>query len=137
MKHGFTISKKHHTKFHTLLEFLAKVPAVSTNDTPWGGFGTGEDDDIWWVKFSIDIEHRLSWHTVQEFASVLNYLSLEERLPAIFKPVSPPPYLNGGPVDYLSWVLECDKAMQPETVFQLMEGRLPNPVDDLAEWSLD
>jgi hypothetical protein len=49
------------------------------------------------VKFAIDIEHPLAWSVVQELGHVLNYVSLEERLPTVFMPVSPPPYMNGGP----------------------------------------
>src|SRR5688500_17345460 len=64
------------------------------------------DGGGWWVKFSLDISHRLTWNVVQELGHVLNYLSLNERLPTVFKPVSPPPYLNGGPAEFLSWVIE-------------------------------
>jgi hypothetical protein len=59
------------------------------------------------VKLTIDIGHPLAWHVVQELGHVLNYLSTTERLPTTFKPVSPPPYLNGGPRAFLSWVIEC------------------------------
>ena len=40
---------------------------------------------------------------------MLNYLSVDQRLPSVFKPVSPPPYLNGG-VEFLSWVTESHDA---------------------------
>ncbi len=42
------------------------------------------------VKFSIDIDHPLAWHAIQELGNVLNYLSVTERLPNVFMPVSPP-----------------------------------------------
>jgi hypothetical protein len=32
---------------------------------------------------------------VQELGHVLNYVSVTEPLPTVFKPVSPPPYMNG------------------------------------------
>jgi len=128
-------SGKHHPKFHKLLAFLSRVPAIQTNDTPSAGFGTGSDGGTWWVKFSIAIDHPLAWATVQEMAHILNYLSISERLPTSFMPVSPPPYLNGGPYDFLSWVIEGrDDAMRPGTVANWLEGRMPNPVEDPASW---
>src|SRR5690242_18991419 len=87
--------------FKALLAFLRRVPAMQPR------FGTGRlDDGNWWVKFALDIGHPLAWHVVQEFGCVLNYLSLDERLPTVFMPVSPPPYMNGGPEHFLSWVIE-------------------------------
>ncbi len=118
--------------FQKLEEYLLKVPAVI------GPIGSGSEETGWWVKFAIDIEHSLSWHVVQELGHVLNYLSLDERLPTVFKSVSPPPYMNGGPSEYLSWVIECsDLEFRPGTVAEWLEGRLPRPVDDLKEWVVD
>ena len=78
-------------EFHSLESYLGSVPGVEV-------LGRGHDDSGgWWVKFSIDIEHPLAWHVVQELGHVLNYISVDERLPTVFKPVSPPSYLNGGP----------------------------------------
>ncbi len=131
-------SAKHHPQFHKLLAYMVRVPGIETNDTPSHGFGSGElDGGGWWVKFVINIEHPLAWHVVQEFAHVLNYLSLEERLPTVFKPVSPPPYMNGGPTEFLSWVIECASDMKPGTVADWLEGRLPRPVDDPIQWQTD
>ena len=133
-----TDESPHHPRFGRLLDYLRRVPGMQTNATRWGGFGTGEDDGRWWVKFSIDIDHPLAWNVVQEFGHVLNLLSVEERLPTTFKPVSPPSYLNGGPRDFLSWVIECETtAMAPETVAEWLEGRLPRPVDDLEAWATE
>ncbi|WP_395400514.1 hypothetical protein ACHMW6_23935 [Pseudoduganella sp. UC29_106] len=119
--------------FQTLESYLARVPAVVPP------FGTGlEDDGSWWIKFAIDIDNPLAWNVVQELGHVLNYLSISERLPTSFKPVSPPPYMNGGPRDFLSWVIECsDKEFRPGTAAKWLEGRLPLPVDDLAQWNVD
>jgi hypothetical protein len=118
--------------FQSLEAFLATVPGIQRP------FGHGRDPDsgTWWVKFGIDIEHALAWQVVQELGHVLNYLSLEERLPTVFKPVSPPPYMNGGPKQFLAWVIECeDKNFKPDSVAKWLEGRLPRPVDDLAQWN--
>jgi len=126
----------HHPRFHALIGYLARIPSVETNETPSCGVGSGLfDDGTWWVKFTLDIAHPLAWCVVQECGYVLNYLSLNEKLPTVFKPVSPPPDLNGGPRDYLSWVIECSlERMAPDTVAEWLEGRLPRPVDDLTQW---
>ncbi|WP_198651745.1 hypothetical protein [Salinicola sp. RZ23] len=69
---------------------------------------------------------------------MLNYFPLNERLPAVFKPVSPPPCLNGGPRDFLSWVIECsDKDFKPGAIAKWLEGRMLQPVDDTTQWELD
>lgn len=116
--------------FTKLLAFLHRVPSVSTAK----GKGVFENGN-WWVKFSLDISHPLAWNVVQELGYVLNYLSLEERLPAVFMPVSPAPYMNGGPVDFLSWVIESkEPSFTPDTAAKWLEGRLPRPVEDLAQW---
>jgi hypothetical protein len=116
--------------FNSLIEYLSKVPAIQ------GKIGKGaEEDGRWWVKFAIDINHKYAWHTVQEMGHVLNYLSIEERLPTNFHPVSPPSYMNGGPEEFLSWVIGCnDPEFRPETCAKWLEGRLPRPVDDLEQW---
>lgn len=116
--------------FDKLLAYLKRVPAVQ-QPVATGKFG----DKNWWVKFSLDIKHPLAWNVVQEFGFVLNYLSLNERLPTAFMPVSPPPYLNGGPGDNLSWVIESkDPTFKPGSAAEWLEGRLPRPVDDLSQW---
>lgn len=125
----------HDPLFHKLIAYLARVPAVATNETRHGGFGTGLDGGTWWLKFSLDLDHPLAWNVVQEMGHVLNYLSVEEKLPTTFKPVSPPPYMNGGPREFLSWLIECPlERMEPDKAAEWLEGGLPRPVDDLAEW---
>ena len=124
----------HHPKFAKLIDFLARLPAIDANDTPSRGFGSGEAGGMWWIKFSLDIDHDLAWHAVQELGAVLNYLSVEERLASVFKPVSPPPYLNGGPEEFLSWVIEAPDDLRPGTLADLLEDRLPQPVEDEAAW---
>ncbi len=125
----------HHPRFTPLLDFLARIPAMDVNDTPSRGFGSGGDGGSWWIKFSIDIDHELAWETVQEIGHALNTPSLEEGTAAVFKPVSPPPYLNGGPDEYLSWVIEAPDSFAPGAVAGTLEARLPQPVDDEDAWA--
>jgi len=119
--------------FSELTAFMAKIPAMN------GHIGTGEyDSGLWWVKFQIDIEHPLAWNVIQELGNIVNYLSLEDRLPTIFYPVSPPSYLNGGPKDFLSWVIEAsDIEFSPKHLAEWLEGRMPRPVNDLSQWILE
>jgi hypothetical protein len=111
--------------------FLLRIPAIR------GPIGKGRfAEGFWWMKFSIDLDHALAWNVVQELGHVLNYLSLEERLPTVFMPVSPPPYLNGGPRTFLSWVIESRSAdFKPESCAEWLEGRLPRPVEDVSAWA--
>ena len=119
--------------FNTLEGFLLKVPGIT------GTIGKGRfENGNWWVKFRIDITHPLAWNVVQEMGCVLNYLSIDERLPTVFMPVSPAPYLNGGPYEFLSWVIEStDPKFKPGTAKKWLEGRLPQPVDDISMWNED
>jgi hypothetical protein len=120
-----------HSDFDKLLAYLNRVPAMSSSVIGTGKF----EDGNWWVKFSLDIEHPLAWHVVQEFGCVLNYLSVTERLPTVFMPVSPAPYLNGGPEEFLSWVIESKvPSFNPDSAAEWLEGRLPDPVDDPSQW---
>jgi hypothetical protein len=116
--------------FNELRSFMARIPAVSTPIT------SGQNDEgLWWIKFQIDINHALAWNVIQEMGHIMNYLSLNERLPTIFYPVSPPPYMNGGPEEFLSWVVESkDKDFSPKLLSEWLQGRLPQPVDDLTQW---
>jgi len=119
--------------FEPLKNFIRKVPSID----PSLGCGFGEDGR-WWLKLIIDIDHPLAWSVVQEFGYVLNYISLDERLPTVFMPVSPPPYMNGGPREFLSWVIECsDPEFAPKECAEWLEGRLPRPVDDLGQWKIE
>jgi hypothetical protein len=119
--------------FTSIKEYLSKVPSIN------GTIGAGFDEDgTWWVKFKIDIKNRLAWRVVQELGHVLNYVSIEERLPTVFMPVSPPPYMNGGPEEYLSWVIESKSPeFKPGTCLEWLEERLPDPVEDIAQWNVD
>lgn len=119
--------------FESLLTYLRRVPAIDD------AIGHGaEEDGTWWLKFAINIGHPLAWRVVQELGHVLNYVSVEERLPTTFKPVSPPPYLNGGPDEFLSWVIEAESPeFTPDLCAEWLEGRLPRPVDSGGEWAID
>lgn len=119
--------------FAKLTDYLRRVPAVTGPMSVEGDRAGG-----WWVQFSIDLADPLAWNVVQELGSVLNYLSLTERLPTVFKPISPPPYLNGGPRDFLSWLIECrDSDFRPGTCADWLESRLPQPVEDRSAWPID
>lgn len=116
--------------FKTLIDYLEKVPSIQKT------ISFGDNDGYWWVKFFIDIHNKLAWNVVQELGFVINYISIDERLPTVFYPVSPPPYMNGGPTDFLSWVIETkNPEFKPGTLLKWLEGRLPNPVDDLEQWN--
>lgn len=119
--------------FTALEAFLRRVPAIE------GTIGKGHfADGNWWVKFDIVIDHPLAWHVVQELGCVLNYLSIKERLPTVFMPVSPAPYLNGGPREFLSWVIQSkNPQFTPDLCAEWLEGRLPQPVDDASAWPAD
>jgi len=118
--------------FVSLVEYLTKVPAIDKS------IGFGGEGEFWWVKFQIDINHSLAWQVVQELGHVCNYLSMDERLPTVFFPVSAPPYLNGGPKNFLMWVIECrSPTFKPEDLQVWLQGRLPRPVDDLTLWEID
>ena len=123
--------------FEKLLGFLERLPAI---DLPGGRESIGRGvfkDGNWWVKFALKTQHSLGWRHVQELGHVLNLLSTEERLPTIFKPVSPPAYLNGG-VEFLSWVIESTTpSFSPDDCEEWLEGRLPRPVEDVREWDVD
>ena len=117
--------------FDELKSFLGEIPAVKVLS------GEIAKDGNWWIKLDIDIEHQLAWNVVQELGCVLNSLSINERLATIFMPVSPPPYLNGGPKEYLSWVIETREPVEPRPLKELLAGRLPRPLDDLDQWPKD
>lgn len=119
--------------FKTLIEFLEKIPSINKSIS----FGS-ENDGIWWIKFQLDIHHKLAWNVVQELGCVVNYMSMNERLPTVFYPVSPPPYMNGGPEDFLSWVIETkDSDFKPGTLMKWLKERLPNPVNEKDQWETE
>ena len=85
-----------------------------------------------------NLDHPQAWNVVQELDYVRIYFSLNERLPTVFMPVSPSPYANGPAREFLSWVIESkDPDFTPATCAEWLEGRLPNPIDDLTQWPSD
>jgi hypothetical protein len=125
---GTKRSKPKSVDVKPLSSYLKRVPSI----------GTGFENGHWWCKFRLDIGHPLAWNVVQELACVLNYLSVDERLPTVFKPVSPAPYMNGGPDEFLWWVIEStDPGFSPAACAEWLEARLPRPVNELAAWSGD
>lgn len=112
-----------------LKAYLARIPDVEVFDVK------EQDDEDWWVMIEIDIRSPLAWNIVQELSHILNYLSVTERLPCVFKPISPAPYLNGGPRDFLRWLIEpTEDDASPDLIAEFLEGRLPRPVDDRSKW---
>ena len=115
--------------FDGLNQFLKKVPSIKES------ISNGIDENAWWLKFQLDIEHPLAWNVVQELGYVLNYLSLEERLPTVFKPISPAPYLNGGPEEFLSWIIQVESEnFTPDDVRDWLKSRLPEPINNVKKW---
>ncbi|MFO0991389.1 MAG: hypothetical protein U1E67_05610 [Hyphomicrobiales bacterium] len=97
---------KHAPKFEKIVGFLCRIPAVEHNDTPSLGIASGDHRSGGWsVTFSLDIDHQLAWHVVQALGFVLNDLSLSERLPTVSNLCRHPHDMNGGPKEYLSWVI--------------------------------
>jgi len=120
-----------HEQLPKLVEFLNRIPSVrvmSSRVTP---------DAFWWIKLEISLSHPLAWHAVEHLGFVLNYISLNERLPTIFMPVAAPPYLNGGgPSANLSWVIESKfNYIPPGDILCELESRLPSPVENVDVWS--
>ncbi|MCB1592513.1 MAG: hypothetical protein KDI90_08700 [Alphaproteobacteria bacterium] len=119
--------------FDSLVNYLVRIPGI------YGQIGVGSGKQgRWSLSFTIDIRHGLAWEVVQELAHVLNDLPADERLPTVFKPISPSPDENGGPDDVLSWVIECgDKKFNPGMCAKKLEEYLPDPVEDLELWLRD
>ena len=113
-----------------LVNFLQTVPAVTVMSSELS------KDAFWWVKLKIDLAHPLAWSVVQELGHVLNDASVSEKLPTVFKPVSPPSYLNGGPHEFLCWVIESEyNYIDPAWIAEELQNRMPRPVDDLEQWN--
>ncbi len=110
--------------------FLARLPAVQTVATSKKG------EAFWWLKFGIDLRSKIAWSVVQELAHVVNYLSVSERLPTKFYPVSPPPYLNGGPEDFLSWIIEPTiPYVDTAVIHAYLQDRLPKEPEKEESWA--
>lgn len=111
---------------------LVKIPCIKSIAS------SSIDEPFWWLKFSIDIESKIAWAVIQELGHILNYLSVAEKLPTSFYPVSPPPYINGGPKEFLSWVIEPSiPFVDTNTIFNYLDSRLPEGYDNEDNWSIE
>ncbi len=46
--------------------------------------------------------------------------------------------MNGGPKNFLYWIIESKEiTFTPGNLKEWLEGRLPNPVDNISEWEND
>lgn len=116
-----------------LTDYISEMPAIAPTIS-----SESDEEGRWFVKFQINIHHTLAWRVVQELSNVVNLLSNDERLPTIFYPVSPPPYMNGGPEECLSWVIQCgDPEFTPSDLVEWLVERLPSPVDDEFAWNIE
>ncbi|GIW91504.1 MAG: hypothetical protein KatS3mg109_1936 [Pirellulaceae bacterium] len=116
-------------RLEELKQFVSQIPGVDVISI------SEPDESRSWVKLKIDINSKTAWHVVQNLAYVLNELSVTETLPTTFKPTSPPPYLNGGPDEFLFWVIEADiPFLDPSAITAYLKQRLPDPVTDEKAW---
>jgi hypothetical protein len=114
-----------------LAVLVSNIPAVRV-------LSRSEGQAVWWIKLVIDIHDPLAWRVVQELGHLLNFISFDQRLPTRFYPVSPPPYMNGGPAEFLAWIIAAAKPdVPPRTIQAVLEGRLPRPVTSTEAWELD
>lgn len=120
----------HDPRFARLIDFLSLIPGVEADDGPSRGMTTETGAGSWRVGFVIDVFHDLSWETVQEMAHALN----GQASGATFKPMSPAPDQNGGPDEFLSWVIEAGEALSPDTLADHLKATLPSPVEDERAW---
>ena len=112
-----------------LVTFIRALPGVALISNSSSG------QHRWWIKFTIDLADEFAWRVIQELGFVLNFISLTELLPTVFKPVSPPPYLNGGPEENLAWVIEATVPfVDPISILAVLQERLPNPPGERASW---
>ena len=112
-----------------LADLIRQLPGVH----PSVGRSTPEDA-FWYVKFSLDRTHPLAWHVLQRLGFVFNYISLEFRYSTVFMPVSPPPYLNGGP-EFLNWAVEAKVPFyDPRHVTRALRAELPEHLGRAKAW---
>jgi hypothetical protein len=65
-------------------------------------------------------------------------LSVGEKLPTTFYLVSPPPYINGEPEEFLSWIIEpVIPYVDSNSIYAYSDGRLPENYDKEESWLLD
>ena len=112
-----------------LKDFLSRIPDVKVI------VASEPDEGEWWIALKIKLGSSIAWNIVQELAYVCNALSLTAKLPVVFKPTSPPPYMNGGPREFLKWRIEAlTPAASPDQLADYLADRMPKPVDDRSKW---
>jgi|SRR5580765_369726 len=91
--------------FAPLLAYLRRIPAID----PIAHDGTDSNQEgAWLVKFRIDIGHPGAWKAVMDLGYAVNWISIADPLPTVFKPVSAPPDMNGNePRELLWWLIQC------------------------------
>lgn len=117
-------------RYQRIEHLISRIPSVCA-PVASGAYDTG----VWWVKFALDINHPLVWNVVQRLAHVINYLSISERFSTVFYPVSPAPEAGQEPRDCLAWIIETTtEDFSPSELAEWLEVRLPNPIEDEAQW---
>lgn len=116
-------------KERKLKKLLERIPCVQ-------GSVVGNNEGGWYIKMSLDLDAKIVWNVIQELSFVLNNLSMTEKLSVVFKPVSPPPYLHGGPDLFLSWVIEpVSRDVDPELIADALVQYLPKPINEEQAWT--
>jgi hypothetical protein len=108
-------------RLQRLVAWLVSNPTVIKTGTPSLGIGSRVyDDGGWWIKFHLNIGDPDAWTIIQVLGYALNDPNITAEFRTVFKPVSPPPYLNGGPDEYLSWVIEGEDYRYADRVADLL-----------------
>ena len=111
-------------RFKKLELFISQLPAIGSSIAS----GTYENG-FWWVKFSIDTQHELSWRVVNMFAYAINYLSISEGFSTAFYPVYASPFSEENPEKNLAWIIEStSQDFMPDELTIWLENHLPNPI---------
>ena len=111
-------------RFKKLELFISQLPAIGSSIAS----GTYENG-FWWVKFSIDTQHELSWRVVNMFAYAINYLSISEGFSTAFYPVYASPFSEENTEKNLAWIIEStSQDFMPDELTIWLENHLPNPI---------
>lgn len=79
----------------------------------------------WRVVIEICAGHELAWRVVQELSFVLNYISVSERLPTVFRPLAK------------GWSVESTLPhVDPRAIAQCLESYVPSP-EDPEDWDVE
>jgi hypothetical protein len=115
--------------FNKLNTLLLSIPCVKSVDC------YDEMEDLWSCHIRMDLTHEIVWHLIQGIAFVINDTSITGKLPATFYPTSPPPYLNGGPYNYLHWIIRSESPeFIPDYCCEWFINRFPNNPEFNESW---